>query len=166
MAVKVSHQPLLAPGRHILTIEQLKVLTVTSFPSSTRRPFLFQELERLHAELMEVGAVCELWIDGSFLTQKPEPNDIDLCFAAFASDFNMLETSVRNNIWLNLNGGKQYSPYLDTYLCFRFLREDPRAKADTTDDWSEKWGVGWDNYLTGFVVIKYGESDVSVKLFA
>ena len=149
-----------------MTISRLKEITVSAFPDSKRRPWLFTELERLHADLISVGAVCELWVDGSFLTTKPEPDDIDLCFSAFVSDFQALDLTVQNAIWLNLNGGKKYSPHLDTYLCFRFLREDPRAKADGSDDRSENWGVGWDDHLTGFVVIQLGETDVGRKLLA
>lgn len=130
------------------------------------RPNLFIELERLHGDLQVNDVVCELWIDGNFLTQKEEPNDIDLAFACYADDFDALEPHVQSDVWALLNGGKQYSPGLDTYLCFRFRREDPRASLDGTRDWSEKWGIGWDDRLKGFAVIKLGETDVGLRLFA
>jgi hypothetical protein len=149
-----------------MTIAKLKAITVDAFPTSQRRGWLFAELERLHADLIGVGAICELWVDGSFLTAKPEPDDIDLCFSAFDFDFKKLEQAAQQDIWLNLNGGKQYSQHLDTYLCFRFLSEDPRAKADGTNDWSEKWGIGWDDHLTGFAVLQLGETNVGLKLLA
>lgn len=142
------------------------MLTVDAFPSSAMRPALFKELERLAADVVAACACCELWINGSFLTEKPEPNDIDLCFAIFVHDFERMDSHVQANIDQLLNGGKAYSPVLDTYVCFRFLRDDPRALADTSDYWSEKWGKGWDNWLKGFAVIKFGESDVGLRLFA
>lgn len=149
-----------------MSIGLLKEITVDAFPHSQRRPWLFKELERLHSYLCGVNAHCELWVDGSFLTEKLEPDDIDLCFSCFAIDFDKLPRPVARAIWTNLNGGKKYSPHLDTYLCFRFLSEDPRAHADGTNDWSEKWGVGWDDHLTGFAVIKLGETNVSLSLLA
>ena len=166
MPAKIAHTPLLAPGRHYMTLTELRRATVDAFPDSTRRPMLFAELARLHSDLIGAGAICELWIDGSYLTAKPEPDDIDLCFSAFSDDFRLLHQQVQMQIWHSLDGGKQYSPYLDTYVCFRFLRGDPRVNADTTDYWSEKWGVGWDSFLTGFVVLKLGETDVGLKLLA
>ena len=34
----------------------------------------------------QTGLSAELWIDGSFLTEKPEPNDIDIVFLVNQSD--------------------------------------------------------------------------------
>jgi hypothetical protein len=66
-------------------------------------------------------------------------------------------------IFANLDD-KNYSPLLHTYVCVRFARDDPRRAADRTDYWTEKWGVGWDDRLKGYVVIKLGETDVGHKL--
>lgn len=163
---KHAHPPLLPPGRHVMRMDDLHKLAVLNFPTSATRSVLFQELSRLHSDLEAANVVCELWIDGSFLTEKIDPNDIDLTFSCFASDFDNLDQVLRNDIMTILNGGKQYSKQLDTYICFRFLRTDPRSMADNTNYWSEKWGIGWDDYLTGFVVIKLGETDVGLNLFA
>lgn len=163
---KVAFQPLLPPGRHVMTVDRLRDLTVTRFIGSARRPILFAELERLVSDLLALRVVCELWVDGSFLTEKDEPDDIDLSFSAWAHHVQSLPPVIQNFILIELNGGKKYSPALDTYVCFRFLREDPRRAADTTDYWTEKWGIGWDDRLKGYAVIRIGESDVGRKICA
>ena len=143
----------------------MRSLVVDAFPLSTRRAMLFLELERLHQELLAIGVVCEIWIDGSYLTAKPEPDDIDVIFSAWAADLDAMPVRVQNAILANLDGGKQYSPLIDTYICVRFPSGDARRKSDRTNYWSELWGKGWDNYLTGYAVIKYGETDVGLRLF-
>lgn len=148
-----------------MSMANLLQKTVLNFPQSISRAFLFSELERLHVDLTVTGLICELWINGSFLTEKLDPNDIDLSFACFYNDFEMLDSTLQANVWSLLNGGKRYSPVLDTYICFRFLRDDPRAMADGSRDWSEKWSVGWDDWLKGFAIIKLGETDVGLRLF-
>jgi hypothetical protein len=125
---------------------------------------LFAEFERLVNDLMVRNIVCELWTDGSFMTAKEEPDDIDVSFAAFATALDLLDNTVRGWIFSKLDGHKLYSPTLDTYICVRFSMDDPRRRADGTDYWTEKWGVGWDDRLTGYAVVKLGETDVGHRL--
>ena len=68
---------LLAPGLHTLTLPQLHALAVAPFPQDTRRQDLFDKLTTWAGAVHSAGARGKLWLDGSFLTQKPQPNDID-----------------------------------------------------------------------------------------
>jgi hypothetical protein len=163
--LKQAFQPLLAPGRHVMDISQLQSLAVTRFPNSARRPQMFSELQRLIADLNAISVTAELWIDGSFMTEKEEPDDIDLSFSPWVSALEKLDLPVQVAVFNGLNGGKKYSPWLDTYVCVRFPQDDPRKGADKTNYWSEKWGKGWDDWLKGYAVIKIGETDVGHRLF-
>lgn len=127
---------------------------------------LFAELERLVNDLIGSSVCCELWIDGSFLTEKEEPDDIDLTVTLFPDDFDKLDPNAQTWMWSKLRAGKAYSPYLHVFLVFRFLDGDPRRAADKTAYWSEIWGKGWDDWLTGYVAIATGESDVGFRLIA
>jgi hypothetical protein len=149
-----------------MTVADLRDLTVAPFPNSATRAQLFSELERLIDDLDKAAVVCELWIDGSFLTQKLDPGDIDLSFAAWINHLETLDPTIQAWILANLNGGYAYSPVLDTYFCARFLREDPRYSADKSAYWGEKWVKDWEDWLKGYVVIKLGETDVGRRLFA
>jgi hypothetical protein len=71
---------LLAPGCHQLTIDALEGLAVTPFPGDPRRPGLIAKLRAWVAAIRAYHVTGTLWIDGSFLTQKPSPGDIDLVF--------------------------------------------------------------------------------------
>jgi hypothetical protein len=70
-------QPLLAPGIHAMTIAELETIAVHAYPMSIRRPVLLEQFRRWTAALHAQGVGGRCWLDGSFLSVKPEPNDID-----------------------------------------------------------------------------------------
>ena len=45
-------------------------------------------------------------------------------------------------------------------MCIQFLASDPRRAADMSDYLALNWGVGRDNYLKGYAVLRLGEKDV------
>jgi len=49
-----------------------------AFHDSNQRPRLFARLEEFISALRQSGLFEELLVDGSFVTAKPSPNDIDL----------------------------------------------------------------------------------------
>lgn len=69
--------PLLERGFHKLSVDDLKALAVDAFPKSQRRPTLWVNFLSVLARLEEAGIACDIWIDGSFLTKKIEPDDVD-----------------------------------------------------------------------------------------
>jgi len=76
-STKPEFPPLLAPGFHEVTASGLRQLCVTPFPSSLTRATIMDGLESVLARLTEVGLQGELWADGSFLTEKLSPDDVD-----------------------------------------------------------------------------------------
>jgi hypothetical protein len=74
---KPEFPPLLDAGLHRLTLEELNRLTVDHFPNSETRSPLFAELRKLLALIASLGLKCQIWIDGSFLTEKTNPGDVD-----------------------------------------------------------------------------------------
>jgi hypothetical protein len=68
---------LLPGGIHDCTLDELKV-GFGSFQGNDRRPRLFAGLEIFLAEVRAAGLVRSILVDGSFVTSKADPNDIDL----------------------------------------------------------------------------------------
>ena len=72
----------LPPGVHDCTLEEIKLEEIKgrfgAFQQSDRRPQLFARLGAFLSEAKACGLVISLVVDGSFVTAKPEPNDIDL----------------------------------------------------------------------------------------
>jgi hypothetical protein len=68
----------LEPGRHEATLAEIEAVFVAGFPASTRRGPLFDSFRALRAAMMRVVPIREQWVNGSFVTDKSEPGDIDL----------------------------------------------------------------------------------------
>ena len=68
---------LLPVGIHDCTLAELKI-RFGVFQSNDQRPRLFARLESFLAEVRAAGLVRSVLVDGSFVTSKPDPNDIDL----------------------------------------------------------------------------------------
>lgn len=78
MAIKPEFPPLLPQGFHPLTVDELHTLIVANFPLSQSRPELWANLLWLVDQLSSLQIKCKLWLDGSLLTEKVEPDDVDL----------------------------------------------------------------------------------------
>ena len=65
----------LPPGMHTATLEEVEAVFVTT----PRRRRLFEGLRRALQNLQAAG-VRHVFIDGSFVTTKADPNDIDGCW--------------------------------------------------------------------------------------
>lgn len=72
------YPPLLGAGFHPVNLESLKELCVAPFSSSDTREDIMSGLESLLAILRDSDITGELWIDGSFLTSKIDPKDVDI----------------------------------------------------------------------------------------
>ena len=76
----LNEEGLLPAGLHECTLEELRVL-FGRFQGNDVRGRLFAQLAGLMGELMRCELVAAVVVDGSFVTAKPAPNDIDLLFA-------------------------------------------------------------------------------------
>ena len=66
----------LPEGVHECTLEEIRH-RFGAFRKSDRRPQLFSRLQSFLSEAVKTGLVVAVAIDGSFVTGKAEPNDID-----------------------------------------------------------------------------------------
>ncbi len=82
--LKFSPSGLLPPGDHNITLAQLKE-AIKEGPGRGQswdaawRLKLLSEFEKRYHQLLEAG-ISEVYVDGSFATDKPRPNDIDAYF--------------------------------------------------------------------------------------
>jgi hypothetical protein len=77
-AMKPDAPPLLDAGVHHLTSHRLKQIAVDAFPGDARRAELFGKFLAWREQLRAAGITGTAWLDGSFLTEKYKPDDIDL----------------------------------------------------------------------------------------
>ena len=79
MAVRGPDFPsLLELGWHRMSLSEVRQLCVDRFPLSASRADLMAGLETVVSRLVTAGIVGDLWIDGSFITEKINPKDTDI----------------------------------------------------------------------------------------
>ena len=75
---KAEFPPLLRPGLHEFDLTALETLCVSRFPISTTRQPLWEGLQQFLWFFSINNLKTELWINGSYLTEKINPEDCDL----------------------------------------------------------------------------------------
>jgi hypothetical protein len=75
----------LAAGFHKFSIAELDELCVTAFPYSGVRSDIMAGFKVIHERALTLRIEGEIWIDGSFLTKKIDPQDIDFVFVVDAA---------------------------------------------------------------------------------
>jgi hypothetical protein len=74
----IEFEPLLTPGFHIFSLVDLRCLCVDPFPHSGTRPHIMTGLESVVDRVSSAGINTDIWVNGSFLTKKEDPNDSDI----------------------------------------------------------------------------------------
>lgn len=74
---KPEFAPILVPGLHEMTPSELRRLCVDAFEHSATRAQLMDHLDIVIQQLESQGITGDLWVDGSFVTAKVDPQDID-----------------------------------------------------------------------------------------
>ena len=111
-----------------------------AFQESDARPKLFGKLEELMAAMQRSGLFEFLLLDGSFITAKPAPNDVDLVAVLrpghdFERDLPMSEyalvsrTFLRRRFGFDIVVAERESQLYKTYVeFFSRVRENPEAR--------------------------------------
>jgi hypothetical protein len=63
-----------------MDLDDLRRLCVDGFPTSTNRKSLADAFEEVVDSAAECALSYEIWVDGSFLTSKLDPADVDAVF--------------------------------------------------------------------------------------
>lgn len=68
---------ILPEGIHVCRLDEIKT-RFGGFQGSDRRPQLFAKLDELIGELRKSSLIVALVVNGSFVTRKATPNDVDV----------------------------------------------------------------------------------------
>ena len=80
MLPKFNESGFLPEGVWDCTIDEF-ISRFAVFTRSDQRLRLFGKLQQLLSEISKIDFICEIIIDGSYVTDKDEPNDIDIVFS-------------------------------------------------------------------------------------
>lgn len=128
----------LPEGLHLCALEEVKV-AFGQFRRSDRRPKLTERLTRYIHDARNSGVVSAIVIDGSYVTAKDEPGDIDLIVALrpdldLTAEMRPLEYNIQSKPMVRKLYGFDVLPAVDgseTYQ--RFLDFFSRVKLDDPD---------------------------------
>jgi hypothetical protein len=157
MPEKEEYPPLLGSGFHVITLSDLRKLCVDGFPLSTTRNELMRNLEKVYAILMTAGVVGDLWIDGSFLTKKIDPRDVDLVLRVDSAFYEAATEPTRVAIrWVG--EGKDLKPTLkiDNYGFLDWPPEHPAHKLgeQLRRTYIKRWGISEKGVVKGIAVVR------------
>jgi hypothetical protein len=88
----------LPPGRYPASPDEIEQRFVLTFPTSLTRKVIFDGWRRRHEELLDLVAVEQEWVDGSFVTAKRDAGDIDVAVFINGDDVNGLSLADRKRV--------------------------------------------------------------------
>jgi hypothetical protein len=164
---KPEFAPLLPPGRHTMTLEAIAHLCVTPFENSVTRHLLMDHLKAFVVRLREHIVVCDLWIDGSFISEKVDPEDIDLTFVVSGDVYDNLPPLMQAEIDA-FGDGQQLRPYLHVFpIVTRPMGHQNHMVIESmVRNMAQWWCVARGGWLKGMPVIRLGETDVGLRVLS
>ena len=159
----------LEPGLHRCTLDEVYDTFVNKFSTSIRRKNIFKSLIAFLKKLNDNYKIYEVWIDGSYVSEKINPNDVDTVIFFEVDDFIKVST-----IWNNIRAVQD----IDSY-CAVAVNEDSKKRIDPTsyqqivnnrNYWRGQFGYDRADKPKGIIVLpveeiekylKGGETDVN-----
>jgi hypothetical protein len=108
-----------------MSVAGLRSLCVDRFPLSSTRDAIMTGLEEVATRLDGVAISGELWVDGSFVTEKISPGDADIVLrmdGAFVDNVNLAQWAALQWVIGNLKG----THHCDSYVLIRYPAGHPQ----------------------------------------
>lgn len=151
IAPKQEFPPLLNVGFHPVGMVELRRLCVDRFPLSVTRPSIMRNLVDLIDLMHKQRIPSDVWIDGSFLTEKLDPGDVDLLWVIDAQIFLGLSTSQLAFVnWYSTNNlNSQYK--CDNYV--HIVDNNSPSSQWMTAYWLRQFGFSRSDKMKGLAVV-------------
>jgi hypothetical protein len=129
---------LLSGGRHWVTLDELRALCVAAFFLSKRRELLLVVVTDVLRALSGENIIAEVWIDGSFLTRKIDPDDVDLVVVLDAENVPPATATAAWAVLHRINDQEFNQPLkCDSYLYWDVPKSHPQFREN------EIWRAYW-----------------------
>ena len=141
----MEYSPLHQAGFLDIPVTHLESTFLSPFAEKTRREHLLSRFQAFLDKFNETGLRAEIWIDGSFATHKPDPNDIDIIFFVDGIEVNKLSPDLQAILWeLNNRSLSQIR-----YNCDAFIL--PNNNPDNRSYWRGWFGFSRDEQPKGII---------------
>jgi len=146
----------LPPGRHKASVDEVRAALVDPFAGSSTRRAIFDWWTELRDALCELGALEAHWLAGSFVSDKEQPNDLDLVTVLDGPTFDAMPRHRRQLVQAMVAGHVTEALWrCDNYPLVRYPDGDAGqvpARAVATL-WTQHFGTDRDGNERGFVVV-------------
>jgi hypothetical protein len=123
---KTDLPPLLPPGEHRLSIDELCSLCVDNFPLSETRREIMGGFGRILGDLAGLLIPCDIVVDGSFLTQEIDPDDIDFVVVVTPEFYESCSPEQLKCLeWIRDDFAIKETHLCDCYLCVEYPNTHP-----------------------------------------
>jgi hypothetical protein len=150
-----------AAGFHHLTLAEVREKCVAGVKLSSTRSALCEALEHVHETLVAAGLQGQIWVDGSFVTEKIDPTDVDFVLLLAADDYDAATPEAQTLIdgLVEPSGGWPPSG-CDTN--FALIYPPSRSNSpDVLTYWKKRFGYSQHTQTPkGIVVITVGKQEV------
>lgn len=120
----------LNPGIHAYTFSEFEKQFIHQFSTSETRQIIYQRFCDWFQQLKEILVPRYVWLDGSFVTKKINPNDLDIVVFYRPEDINSKSLSVQLDEFIH-NLSREY--HCDAYFCLTLGHLDEQQKSQLGD---------------------------------
>jgi len=138
-----------------MTAADLRKLCVDKFTLSVTRSQIMADLEHVVAVLRAAPLDVEIWVDGSFVTEKIDPDDVDIVVPFQAEAYDRGTAGQRSALeWVNSNLKQQLR--CDSYVFAIFPTGHPQHQwtLDRRAYWLKQFGFGRNGQPKGMPVLR------------
>lgn len=138
-----------------MTLADLRKLCVDRFPLSISRDTIMDGLERIIARLRDKKVEGDIWIDGSFLTEKINPKDSDIVLHVQGLFYDNAEPEQQEAIkWVSSN--LKMALDCDSYFFVEYPKDHPFGDESEWDKayWIRQFGFSRGDDYKGMALIR------------
>ena len=140
-------------GRHTTTIDEVEAVLVTAIPSPRRRTIFDQWVELLNA-IADIAPMVGHWFDGSFVTAKQDPDDIDVLSWLDSASYDSLDGEDQARVTALVSGDQNPSfPGCESWVQVAYPEEHELHGfyLKSCDAWHEVFGGEHDDAPKGYL---------------
>jgi len=148
-----------------MTLGEVWERFVVAYGEPASRTAIYWNLEQVVQDLLQANITCDIWLDGSLLTDKPDPGDLDITVVI---DSQVIDSLDENQLKLvDKLTMAEYGEGVDSFVLTRWPigHEYFGTELDEVSSWNEVYGAEHSKkWLKGFVVLRLNETDVGLLI--
>jgi hypothetical protein len=150
----------LEAGLHTFDDTEFEAQFVTSFPHSSTRQQILTGYKQHSIEIATIVGDCEQFLDGSFVTNKNDPGDVDLVMLVDATVVDALPNDKKLKLKELVSGPVTKAKYMcDAYFCPVYPVGHPLSDASRAQRkyWLGEFGYDRNDIPKGIVHVKLAQ---------